>query len=67
MFDEINERVNNFIEQNPTGFLAACSVVGFGLAIPVCAFIYQLMGKVAGKAAAKELIDAGVMLGYNHK
>lgn len=61
-----NEKFNDFVEEHPIGFLAACSIGGFALVIPACAFLYKWLGSVAGKSAAHELLDAGVLLGYNH-
>ena len=65
-FEMANEKINDLVEEHPMGILAGCSVLGFALVMPLCAFFYRWLGKTAGKEAAKTLIDAGVHLGYTH-
>ena len=65
--DEMQERLENFANDHPFAFLAIFGIGGFAVTIPLCALVYRIVGKAAGKAAAKEFLDAaGVKLGYNH-
>ena len=62
----LEEKVEDMVDDHPVGFVAACSVIGFALALPLCVMAYKYVGKIAGRSAAKELTKAGVYLGYNH-
>ena len=63
---EMNEKVDNFAEKHPVAYLLICGLGGLAVTMPLCVLAYKYIGKVQGKAMAKELAAAGVQLGYNH-
>lgn len=66
-FEELSDKVDDFTVDHPTAYAviltAVCTVVA---AMPLCVAAYKYQGYVQEKAMAKELLEAGVKLGYTH-
>ena len=62
----LEEKVDDLVDEHPVGVVTVFTILGLALAVPICALAYKYVGKAAGKSAAKELMKAGVYLGYNH-
>ena len=69
-FDElkqmVSEKTEAVVEDHPVAVGTGLGVLALVAALPLCWLAYRFVGKTAGKAAAKELKDAGVWLGYTH-
>lgn len=69
-FEEVKENAAEtatcFAEEHPVATSVGMGLIGLVAAVPLCAMAYKYAGKCAGKSAAKELLAAGVKLGYNH-
>lgn len=63
---QLNEKVTCVAEDHPVATTIGFGLLGLVAAMPLCVLAYKYVGKTAGKAAAKELIKAGVSLGYTH-
>lgn len=60
----LRERATAFVAEHPSITVIGYGIAYLGLVIPACAAFGCLIGKTAGKTAAKELLEAGVRLGY---
>lgn len=60
----LRKRAAAFVAEHPSITVVAYGVAYLGLVVPACAAFGCLIGKTAGKTAAKTLLDAGVRLGY---
>lgn len=65
-FELNTDKIDEFAENHPVAYLLIWSVGGVALTMSMCVLAYRYLGRQAGKSAAKELIDAGVHVGYNH-
>ena len=64
--DELTEKTAAVVEDHPVAVTLLGGLLGLLAALPLCALAYKYAGKTAGKAAAKELLKAGVWTGYTH-
>ena len=64
--DMLEEKSSSVAEDHPVGITILGGLLAIAVSIPLCVGAYKYVGKTAGKAAAKELVDAGVWLGYTH-
>jgi hypothetical protein len=65
-FEEITDNMDDFATEHPVAYLAIACLGGLAVCMPLCALAYRYIGKVQGRECAKELMEAGVVLGYNH-
>ncbi len=65
--DMMAEKVTCVADEHPVALYGLGWLVGLVATVPLVIAGYKYFGKCTGKAAAKELLDAGVFLGYTHK
>lgn len=65
-FENMDEKVTCVVDQHPVAVTVIGGLIGLLVSMPVVVLGYRYLGRCAGRSAAKELIEAGIKLGYNH-
>lgn len=65
-FESILEEIDEFAIDHPTAYGVLVGIATLGISMPLCVVAAKYTGSAAGKSMAKELIDAGVRIGYTH-